>query len=104
MTVASVLPPSELQRRGEGASRAQDHDRRPGRLSYHETAWPAIPVRADRPPRSRGSPPGRTDASRVPQQAGSCLRVYYYPAVPLALTIRTGALDGDADERAPVGR
>jgi hypothetical protein len=45
-----------------------------------------------------------TDARRVPHHAGSSPRVHHCSAVPLALTIRTRALDGDADQRAPVGR
>jgi len=41
------------------SSRAQDHARRPVRPSYHEMAWPATSVRANRPPYSRGGPPRR---------------------------------------------
>jgi hypothetical protein len=45
-----------------------------------------------------------TDARRTPPRAGSCPRVHHGPAVSLALPIRTRALDGDADQRAPVSR
>src|SRR5439155_19674608 len=45
-----------------------------------------------------------TDARRAPHQAGSGPRVHHGPAVPLALTIWTRALDGDAGQRAPVSR
>src|SRR5262249_6037089 len=41
------------------SSRAQDHDRQPVQPAYHETVWPATPVRAHSPPCSRGGPPGR---------------------------------------------
>src|SRR5919197_2676646 len=51
------------------------------------------------------SPPAVvTDARRTPPRAGSCPCVHHGPAVPLALPIRTRALDGDADQRAPVSR
>jgi hypothetical protein len=44
-----------------------------------------------------------TDARRTPHRARSCPRVHHGPAVPLALTIGTRALNGDADQRAPIG-
>jgi hypothetical protein len=68
------------------------HDESMGHLHRPHNASPTSP------------PEVVTDARCAPQQAGSCPRVHYGPAVSLALPIRTRALDGDADQRAPVSR
>src|SRR6516165_3506850 len=76
-----------------GAAHApKTHDESMGPLHRTHSASPTSP------------PAVVTDARRTPHRAGSCPRVPHGPAVPLALTIRTRALDGDADQRTPIGR
>ena len=66
------------------------HDESMGHLYRPHSASPSSP------------PDVVTDARCAPQHAGSCPRVHHGPAAPLALTIWTRALNGDADQRAPI--
>ena len=68
------------------------HDESMGHLHRPNSASPTSP------------PEVITDARRAPHHAGSSPRVHHCPAVPLALTIWTSALDRDADQRASVSR